>query len=165
MFLAGAGVKGGSYYGTWPGLDRRSTLDLPVTTDYRSVLAEVVAARTGASIATVFPGLKGADRSHARPVARSVEQLRLRDSGATFSVQFCAVANHPGGVTPTAPEADEGGQHRTRKQQWRSAGLDGSVGFSVTWPLSSTSATMKEVQRWDFVTGAWTAPSSRCARR
>ena len=29
-----------------------------MTTDYRSVLAEVVASRTDASIATVFPGLK-----------------------------------------------------------------------------------------------------------
>ena len=58
MFLAGAGVKGGRYYGRWPGLDRSLDADLAVTTDYRSVLAEVVVARTGASIATVFPGLK-----------------------------------------------------------------------------------------------------------
>ena len=57
MFLAGAGVKGGQYYGKWPGLDLTLDADLVVTTDYRSVLAEVVAARTDASIATVFPGL------------------------------------------------------------------------------------------------------------
>ena len=56
MFLAGAGVKGGRYYGQWPGLGRSLDADLEVTTDYRSVLAEVVASRTGASIATVFPG-------------------------------------------------------------------------------------------------------------
>ena len=58
MFLAGAGVKGGRYYGRWPGLKNSLDADLAVTTDYRSVLAEVVASRTGASIATVFPGLK-----------------------------------------------------------------------------------------------------------
>jgi uncharacterized protein (DUF1501 family) len=58
MFLAGAGVKGGRYYGQWPGLGRSLDADLEVTTDYRSVLAEVVAARTDASIAKVFPGLK-----------------------------------------------------------------------------------------------------------
>jgi uncharacterized protein (DUF1501 family) len=58
MFLAGAGVKGGRYYGRWPGLGRSLDADLEVTTDYRSVLAEVVASRTDASIATVFPGLK-----------------------------------------------------------------------------------------------------------
>ena len=58
MFLAGAGVKGGRYYGKWPGLGRSLDADLEVTTDYRSVLAEVVASRTDASIATVFPGLK-----------------------------------------------------------------------------------------------------------
>ncbi|MBZ5734458.1 DUF1501 domain-containing protein [Nocardioides sp. TRM66260-LWL] len=56
MFLAGAGVKGGRYYGRWPGLAGNLDSDLPVTTDYRSVLAEVVATRTTASTATVFPG-------------------------------------------------------------------------------------------------------------
>ncbi|CAB4709873.1 MAG: DUF1501 domain-containing protein [Actinobacteria bacterium] len=56
MMLAGAGVKGGKYYGIWPGLATTSDADLSVTTDYRSVLAEVVASRTGASTATVFPG-------------------------------------------------------------------------------------------------------------
>ncbi|MBZ5734460.1 DUF1501 domain-containing protein [Nocardioides sp. TRM66260-LWL] len=56
MLLAGAGVKGGRYYGRWPGLTNSLDADLPVTTDYRSVLAEVVATRTTASTATVFPG-------------------------------------------------------------------------------------------------------------
>lgn len=54
MFLVGAGVKGG-YHGRWPGLTRTHDADLSVTTDYRSVLAEVVRARTGASTAAVFP--------------------------------------------------------------------------------------------------------------
>jgi len=56
MFLAGAGVRGGSYYGTWPGLQDEIDSDLLVTTDYRSVLSEVVASRFGASTSTVFPG-------------------------------------------------------------------------------------------------------------
>lgn len=55
MFLLGAGVKGG-YYGTMPALTNSLDADLPVTTDYRSVLAEVVTKRMGASSATVFPG-------------------------------------------------------------------------------------------------------------
>lgn len=55
MFLLGAGVKGG-YYGTWPGLQNSLDADLNVTTDYRSVLSEVVVKRLGASTATVFPG-------------------------------------------------------------------------------------------------------------
>lgn len=58
MLLAGAGVKGGRYYGRWPGLQNTLDADLAVTTDYRSVLAEVVAARTSASTATVFPGFQ-----------------------------------------------------------------------------------------------------------
>ena len=56
MFLAGAGVKGGAYYGRWPGLTDDLDSDLLVTTDYRSVLSEVVQTRFGASSAQVFPG-------------------------------------------------------------------------------------------------------------
>ena len=55
MFLAGGGVKGG-YYGTMPDLRNESDADLTVTTDYRSVLSEVVSSRFGASPASVFPG-------------------------------------------------------------------------------------------------------------
>ncbi|RNL77536.1 DUF1501 domain-containing protein [Nocardioides marmorisolisilvae] len=55
MFIVGAGVKGG-YYGTWPGLQNSLDADLAVTTDYRSVLSEIVVKRLGASSAAVFPG-------------------------------------------------------------------------------------------------------------
>ncbi|HEX2893001.1 MAG TPA: DUF1501 domain-containing protein [Marmoricola sp.] len=55
MFLLGAGVRGG-YHGTWPGLVDSLDADLNVTTDYRSVLAELVTKRLGRSVATVFPG-------------------------------------------------------------------------------------------------------------
>lgn len=56
MFLLGAGVKGRQYYGRWPGLANTADADLLVTTDYRSVLSEVVTKRLGASSAVVFPG-------------------------------------------------------------------------------------------------------------
>ena len=58
MLVAGAGVRGGRVYGRWPGLDAAhlDDGDLAVTTDYRSVLAEVLTKRLGASTATVFPG-------------------------------------------------------------------------------------------------------------
>ena len=55
MMLLGAGVRGG-YHGRWPGLTMGGDSDLLVTTDYRSVLSEVVKARFGASTAAVFPG-------------------------------------------------------------------------------------------------------------
>lgn len=55
MLLLGAGVKGG-HHGQWPGLVNEANGDLSVTTDYRSVLAEVVVKRMGASSAAVFPG-------------------------------------------------------------------------------------------------------------
>jgi uncharacterized protein (DUF1501 family) len=56
MFVAGAGVRGGKYYGSWPGLQNTLDGDLLVTTDYRSVLTEVVTKRFGVSVAQVFPG-------------------------------------------------------------------------------------------------------------
>ncbi|MFL6060618.1 MAG: DUF1501 domain-containing protein [Marmoricola sp.] len=55
MFLLGGGVKGG-YYGTMPALQNTLDADLGVTTDYRSVLSEVVTKRMGASTAAIFPG-------------------------------------------------------------------------------------------------------------
>ena len=56
--LMGAGVNGGQYYGTWPGLDADSVVDgdLAVTTDYRSVLSEILVKRFNVSTSTVFPG-------------------------------------------------------------------------------------------------------------
>jgi uncharacterized protein (DUF1501 family) len=56
MFLVGAGVKGGRYYGSWSPLANTVDADLLVTTDYRSVLSEVVVNGFGASTAQVFPG-------------------------------------------------------------------------------------------------------------
>ena len=44
------------YRGTWPGLVNSLDADLAVTTDYRSVLSELVDKRLGRSVATVFPG-------------------------------------------------------------------------------------------------------------
>ncbi len=61
MFVMGAGVKGGRVYGTWPGLGTARLVDgdLKVTTDYRSVLWEVVKTRfPGVSLAKLFPGFK-----------------------------------------------------------------------------------------------------------
>src|SRR3546814_6821029 len=37
MLLAGAGVRGGRYYGSWPGLTLGGDGDLSVTTDYRKI--------------------------------------------------------------------------------------------------------------------------------
>jgi uncharacterized protein (DUF1501 family) len=56
MFVLGAGVRGG-YYARWTPLVNALDADLTVTTDYRDVLAEVIAARMPASsLASIFPG-------------------------------------------------------------------------------------------------------------
>jgi uncharacterized protein (DUF1501 family) len=60
MLVMGGGVKGGRYYGSWPGLgdDSLAEGDLKVTTDYRQVLGEVVHKRFPAKdVTTVFPGI------------------------------------------------------------------------------------------------------------
>ncbi len=60
MLVAGAGVKGGRYYGSWPGLGTTSLQDgdLKVTTDYRNVLGEIVSRRfPERSLSALFPGL------------------------------------------------------------------------------------------------------------
>jgi uncharacterized protein (DUF1501 family) len=60
MLVAGGGVRGGQYYGRWPGLGdgKQVDADLAVTTDYRNVLGEIVTSRfPDRSIAGVFPGL------------------------------------------------------------------------------------------------------------
>jgi uncharacterized protein (DUF1501 family) len=63
LFLGG-GVNGGRVHGTWPGLadDALVDGDLAATTDYRSILAEVLEQRCDAgSLSQVFPGL-GSER-------------------------------------------------------------------------------------------------------
>jgi uncharacterized protein (DUF1501 family) len=60
MLVVGGGVRGGRYHGRWPWLSAGKLVDgdLKVTTDYRDVLAEVIAKRfPDRTIAGVFPGL------------------------------------------------------------------------------------------------------------
>ena len=62
MFVIGGPVGGGKVYGKWPGLEpeqRFEARDLAVTTDFRSVFAEVVVRHLGlADPSAVFPGFK-----------------------------------------------------------------------------------------------------------
>jgi uncharacterized protein (DUF1501 family) len=50
MFVLGRGIRGGKVYAKWPGMEDHqldSVGDLRVTTDYRSVLAEILSERMG----------------------------------------------------------------------------------------------------------------------
>jgi uncharacterized protein (DUF1501 family) len=62
MLLMGGPVRGKMVHGTWPGLapdERYEGRDLAVTTDFRSVLAEVAGRHLGAKdVARVLPGWK-----------------------------------------------------------------------------------------------------------
>ncbi|HEX8626668.1 MAG TPA: DUF1501 domain-containing protein [Catenuloplanes sp.] len=60
MLLLGGGVKGRRVYGRWPGLApaRLVAGDLAATTDYRSVIGEILQKRCRVgSLASVFPGV------------------------------------------------------------------------------------------------------------
>jgi uncharacterized protein (DUF1501 family) len=60
MFVMGGNVKGGRVSGNWPGLadhQLNEGRDLALTTDFRSVLSEVLVKHVGATdLKTVFPG-------------------------------------------------------------------------------------------------------------
>jgi len=62
-YLMGGGVNGGQVFTSWPGLasgNLEMGEDLKITTDLRSVLAEMLTRRmVGANIADVFPGFTG----------------------------------------------------------------------------------------------------------
>ena len=60
MFVMGGDVKGGRVYTKWPGLNEdqlNQGRDLAVTTDYRSVLGEIISKHMGdRALTSVFPG-------------------------------------------------------------------------------------------------------------
>jgi uncharacterized protein (DUF1501 family) len=62
MFVLGGSVNGGRLYGKWPGLGQNQLYDrsdLAVTTDYRTVISEILQNRMGnQKLETVFPGFK-----------------------------------------------------------------------------------------------------------
>jgi uncharacterized protein (DUF1501 family) len=64
MFVMGGPVAGGKIYGKWPGLEKEQLYegrDLSVTTDFRTVLAELTARHLGtANLTQVFPGYQAA---------------------------------------------------------------------------------------------------------
>ena len=60
MLLLGGGVRGGRVYAKWPGLAPGALVagDLAATTDYRSVIGEVLRTRCGlGDLSSVFPGV------------------------------------------------------------------------------------------------------------
>lgn len=60
VLVAGAGVVGGKYYARWPGLGSGAQVDgdLAVTTDYRSVLGEILRSRfPQVNLSKVFPSV------------------------------------------------------------------------------------------------------------
>jgi uncharacterized protein (DUF1501 family) len=74
VFLLGGGVQGGAVHSVWPGLDDDDLVDgdLAATTDYRSILAEILEDRCGASsgdVRSVFPDLDPSRPNVVSPLA------------------------------------------------------------------------------------------------
>jgi uncharacterized protein (DUF1501 family) len=70
VLLLGGGVAGGTVHGRWPGLSDAALVDgdLAGTTDYRTILAEILTKRCGvASASAVFPGLTTTPLGVVRP--------------------------------------------------------------------------------------------------
>jgi uncharacterized protein (DUF1501 family) len=65
MMVLGGPVQGGKVYGKWPGLEKEQLFegrDLAVTTDFRSVLGEVIRGHLGQKdLGPVFPGFQAGD--------------------------------------------------------------------------------------------------------
>jgi uncharacterized protein (DUF1501 family) len=68
MFVMGGGVAGGKVYGKWPGLEREQLYegrDLAMTTDFRTVLGEIIERRLGnKDLRAVFPGFGGDSKKY-----------------------------------------------------------------------------------------------------
>jgi len=68
MFVMGGAVKGGKVYTRWPGMGEGQLYegrDLAVTTDYRSVLSEILTKHLGNhDLAKVFPGFEAAPKNY-----------------------------------------------------------------------------------------------------
>ena len=66
LFVIGGNIKGGKVYGKWPGLEQEQLYegrDLALTTDFRSVFAEVVSDHLGArALDKIFPGFSASRR-------------------------------------------------------------------------------------------------------
>ncbi len=62
MMVIGGAVEGGKIYGEWPGLEKEQLFegrDLAVTTDFRTVLSELVRGHMGRTdLSSVFPGFQ-----------------------------------------------------------------------------------------------------------
>ena len=62
MFAMGGGVRGGTIYGDWPGLEKEQLYegrDLDLTTDFRAVLGELVPTHLQPRLVHGLPGLRG----------------------------------------------------------------------------------------------------------
>ncbi|GHA81556.1 DUF1501 domain-containing protein [Cognatilysobacter bugurensis] len=104
VLVLGGAVNGRRFYGQWPGLSPETLSptygDVPVTTDYRQVIGEILVRRMGhTDVAAVFPGyaasalgiVRSVSASAAGPVAVSVGATRADDVSARMPREYNSV--------------------------------------------------------------------------
>lgn len=78
MLVLGEGIRGGKMYGVWTGLATEQLdngVDLAITTDYRTVLAEILVKRGGLqTVDQVFPGFRGSPLGLAYSLGETIER-------------------------------------------------------------------------------------------
>jgi uncharacterized protein (DUF1501 family) len=113
MLLLGGGVRGGRVYGTWPGLAPNHLVagDLAATTDYRSVIGEVLQKRCGlGNLDSVFPGAKpstfglvNAQTSAAKAPSKASAQPATKAPAKTPAKVAASPTKAPAGATVKVP--------------------------------------------------------------
>ena len=107
LLVLGGAVNGRRFYGSWPGLNPETLSptfgDVPVTTDYRRVMSEILIRRMGnANLSQVFPGYTGyaplgivqgtdiAPKLEEMAVAASIPSLVAPGTGTTIAADNAA---------------------------------------------------------------------------
>ena len=121
MMVLGGNVNGGKVYANWPGLAGNQLYDgadLAITTDYRTVLSEILTKRTGnPNVAQVFPGY-----IHPGDLGIAISGLPARiDRIAMRTGSVRLQADHTGPATAFAREARFGESRRSLRRR-RNAG-------------------------------------------
>jgi uncharacterized protein (DUF1501 family) len=114
MLVLGGAVNGRRFYGSWPGLNPETLSptfgDVPVTTDYRRVVSEIMIRRmANPNLSTIFPGYTG---YAPLGIVQGTDLTPKVDEAATLasvpptasSVAGQALGNSPSTSQPQTPE-------------------------------------------------------------
>lgn len=129
MLVMGGAVNGRRFFGRWPGLDPEVLSsyygDVPVTTDHRRVLSEILIRRMrNPNLGQVFPGYTGyapLGLMQGSDIAPAMAAASL-PSAAPASTGFLPAPAGPAAATPPAASTDQSGSDLRLQRRLRSRG-------------------------------------------